>query len=363
MSQLPLGRPSPRSVIHIQPRPPRKRRIPTFERSPQPRPLQLSERDVRILEELESHRCLSADHIRQLCFEHTEPGQGTVAGQLCHPSLVRRRLRQLFDHGLIRRLATVDLPTHSVPPVVYAISHRGADALAEVIARPASASPTTDTSYRTLRHRLRIIDFYLTLRRALRGTDYTLTEWQHEESLRLTTPEGKRRAEKFTHPGLKKKPDDPAPASAYFLPDAYFQLRYRQGDSLAFFLEADLSTERHTVWKHRAKVYHVYDQAGLFRRRFGRERFRVLIVTPSDFRRRNNRRDNILAAIRQSIGDSDLFLAATYDELLPDPAKRMPGVLGAIWRPARKVAPLCSILPRVMTSPATPVRLGQATGG
>jgi hypothetical protein len=69
-------------------------------------------------------------------------------------------------------------------------------------------------------------------------------------------------------------------------------------------------------------------RAGLFLRRFGRENFRLLIVTTPDYKGRSRRR-NILETIRKAVGPSDLFLAITLDQLnaerILQPVWRQPG--------------------------------------
>jgi hypothetical protein len=110
------------------------------------------------------------------------------------------------------------------------------------------------------------------------------------------------------------------------LADGYFELTISADRSFAYFVEIDLSTHSQRTWRDRAKLYTAYadPQAALYRRRFGRQTFRLLIVTKPDYRQRS-RRDNILGSIQDAVGESDLFLATTFDVLNPQTMFR------AIW--------------------------------
>ncbi len=328
MSQLPTGQ--PHLPIHIAPGPgplptkrPRKAKV--HQRASNPTPLRLEDRDVQVLAALATHRFLSGEQLHRLLFR-------------CGGSMVRRRLRALFDHGFIDRVAILGQPSAGFPPFVYVLGKSGQVVLTE---QGTACALETMSAVRLpqLRHRFLLNDFYVTLIEATRGTTHTIERWQAEEALLVHRDEGRGSAEQITDARLSR----PAP----FLPDAFFELRVGNGDSFGFFVEIDLATHSQRVWRHRARLYSVYadERLGLFRRRFGRETFRLLIVTTPDYRGRS-RRDNILGSIRTEVGGTDMFLATTLPEVRSD------RVLASIWH--RADGTTCSLLP--------PVRVVQAGG-
>ena len=276
-----------------------------FKRVSAPASMHLTDRDVAVLEALASHRLLSTVQLQRLVFQ-------------CSESRVCRRLRLLYDHGFVERVSVVAQPSKGVPAFVYVLAKRGTAALADIgVATPRGPSRTGGVEF--VRHRLEVNNFFITLTEAIRGTDYRLADWRHEQALKLPTADGRGRAEVVRHATLAK------PMS--FLPDAYFELQISPDQSLAFFVEIDMATHAQRIWRERARLYTAYanPQLELFSRRFERQTFRLLIVTTPDYRRRS-RCANIVSSILQTVGSSDLFLATTFDQIIPDQ------LFGPIWR-------------------------------
>lgn len=302
------GRKFEREGRHVTLRGSRKKRLC---RSSTPNGLSLTQRDIGVLAALARHRLLSGEQLRRL-----------VLG--CGASRARRRLRALYDHGLVDRVSVVAEPTRNIPPFLYMLSNCGKELLEEQ--GITSSLPTgRDRGLRFVRHRYLVNEFFVTLTEAvgrLQGS-VRLRDWRHEQELKVAGDDGRGEVERVVHPSL------PEPMS--FLPDAYFELEVGPGRSLAYFLEMDLSTHGHRIWRQRARLYTAYSDpmTGLFRRRFGRETFRLLIVTPRDWRGRS-RCDNVLATIVETIGPSDLFLGAPITEVSAS------AVLGGVWRRAGK---------------------------
>lgn len=301
--------------VQVRPRPTRVRpqRAQRLRRRELPRPMHLTQRDVDVLAALAMHRFLSGEQLRRLVFD-------------CSGSRVRRRLRILYDHGFIERISVVAQPTRSIPPFLYTLTNVGADALAE-LGLPAAGGGVNSLSLATVRHRLIVNDVFVAFTEAVRGTRYGIQNWRHEQELKLAGEDGRGRVERLEHPSLS------GPTS--FLPDAYFELSLGDGSSFAFFVEVDLATHSQRVWRERARLYTAYADArtGLFRQRFGRETFRLLIVTTPDYRGRS-RCDNILTAVHQTVGATPLFLATTLDNLRAD------RILGRIWKTAGSQRPV-----------------------
>jgi len=283
----------------------RQEKAKRFKRAAQAKPIQLTDRDVEVLEALAIHRILSGDQLRRLVFQ-------------CSGSRVRRRLRALYDHGYVERVSVVAQPTKNIPPFVYQLTKRGIDALAEMEIATTERG-VNGASPPFVRHKLLINDFFISLHEAVRNTQYRVLDWRHEQDLKIATPDGKGRAEVVRHPSLAQ------PTS--FLPDGYFEIEFAPGRSYAYFVEIDLATHAQRVWRERSRLYTAYadPQLGLFRQRFGRESFRLAIITTPDYRQRS-RCNNILSSIHQTVGASDLFLATPLDHVTGDQ------LLTRVWR-------------------------------
>jgi len=294
----------------------KRRKAPLYRRLPDARSIRLTERDALVLEALRGHRCLSADQLRRLVFR-------------CGASMVRRRLRDLYDHGFVDRVRVAAAPTRGVPPFVYVLTRQGVDVLPDLLSRfrPDLAAAWGQrpqvrgvgaAGLRFVVHRHIVNELHVVLEEAARERGYTV-RWQHEEDLMVVRQGNRQRAETVKDARL--------PKATTFLPDGFFELRTAKGDCYAFFVEVDLSTHPQRVWRERARLYTVYGDpaAGLFRRRFGRETFRLAVITRNDYRQRS-RCDNILRTIRQTVGPSDMFLGTTLGFLTAD------RILGPCWR-------------------------------
>ncbi len=296
----------------------KKAKLKVFSRAKDPKAIVLTERDATALEALWRHRCLSGDQLRRLVFR-------------CGPSMLRRRLRALYDNGLIDRVRVAAMPARGISPFVYVVARGGMEVLPELLARyrPDLAADIDETAgvtalrgagLRFIAHRYMVNETHVTLEEAARQRGYTV-RWLHEEELTIGGVSDKRRAEVVKYPSLREP--------MTFLPDAYFELRTPNGKSFAFFVEIDMANHPQRVWRDRAKLYNAYadPRFGLFRRRFGRETFRLLIVTTPDYRQRS-RCDNILQTIERTIGPTDMFVGVTSDSL--DAAH----ILQPCWRTA-----------------------------
>ena len=337
-------------------RPKAVRRSPYHRLTPAPQ-VQITQRDGIVLAELARHRFLTAEQINRLAF-----GAPTRR--------VRRRLRLLFDADIINRTTVVAQPTHGVPSYLYSLTERGADLIGPDLEMARHVPTRPSRSLRFVAHHVQVCNFYVSLTEALvlrqakqSSADCLepgrILQWQHEWQLKLSQAHGAPRAERVMIP------DQHGQRAVTFLPDAFFELGVAGGDSYFFFFEMDRSTHGQKVWRERALAYTHYarPQHGLFRRRFGdgkRDTFRLLIVTPRDYRGRS-RCNNILSTIEQTVGATSLFLGATLPDIMPpvNPVRsrsperardqipqRSDAILRPIWRqvgnPRR-----CSLLPTV----------------
>lgn len=109
----------------------------------------------------------------------------------------------------------------------------------------------------------------------------------------------------------------PISASVPLIPDGYFEID-ETGTAHPMFLEVDLGTESSTVWKRKVELYLKLALSGEFERQFGKQRFRVLLVFPSERR---------MGAIRRTIAKrTDKLFWFSTEELLNGK-----GLFGSIW--------------------------------
>jgi hypothetical protein len=151
------------------------RPLPRYKRSNNPPPLQLTERDVRLLEHIYRLRLLDRQQLQRL--EFTEGGT----------SAAKRRLTLLYHHGFVdRRYAPRTMPYGS-PRSAYCLDRRGAELLA---ARQGvgvdELNWRRDEAAREaffMSHTLATNDIYVALAAACSSSAYAL-EWMSERTLR-----------------------------------------------------------------------------------------------------------------------------------------------------------------------------------
>lgn len=102
----------------------------------------------------------------------------------------------------------------------------------------------------------------------------------------------------------------PLSATIPLIPDGYFELGSAQGFRPAF-VEVDLGTEAVPIVAKKAQLYLQLAASGEFSQIFGRNQFRVLVITTSDRRLQN---------IRQAIAKltDKIFWFATLDVISPE---------------------------------------------
>ena len=110
---------------------------------------------------------------------------------------------------------------------------------------------------------------------------------------------------------------EPITKNIRLIPDGYIELATPR-EPLAAFLEVDLGHERGPVWKEKPKNYLQLALSGDFERRFGLNRFRVLVLANSDRR---------MHSLRKTVGavTPKLFWFATLG------AVRDQGFFAPVW--------------------------------
>lgn len=104
--------------------------------------------------------------------------------------------------------------------------------------------------------------------------------------------------------------DKPISATMPLIPDGYFELSSRAG-SRAIFVEVDLGTEAVPILARKARLYLQLATSGEFQQLFNRTQFRVLLITTS-----LRRLEHIRAAIA-NVTDK-IFWLGTLDLVAPD---------------------------------------------
>src|SRR5262249_49937021 len=104
---------------------------------------------------------------------------------------------------------------------------------------------------------------------------------------------------------------EPLSASAPIIPDGYWELE-SPSKLYAMFLEVDLATEPLKVWEGKFTAYLRFATTGEFHKRFGRDRFRVLIIT------RSERRTGSLRKLAIKFTEKIFWFATVTSAAVPD---------------------------------------------
>src|SRR5206468_12013041 len=114
---------------------------------------------------------------------------------------------------------------------------------------------------------------------------------------------------------------EPLSASAPIAPDGYFEIESAESIH-PMFLEVDRGTEGQRIWKNKTEHYLRLAISGEFAKRFGHERFRVVVVANS-----KRRVDSIRASIAKQT--TKIFWFTTFESINRD------GFWSSAWvRPA-----------------------------
>jgi hypothetical protein len=251
-------------------------------RATRAKPIQLTRRDIRLLQAIHRYRVLHRGQVADLFF----------AGVDDEGSSARRRLNLLYQHGYLERIPRFVSPPNNNPGPAYRLAHRGAVLLAERADTSLANltywgksedrdSHVSKIGHAYLEHNLTLSDIRLWLEHAAGHAGIGIATWLDYLDLRPSW-----RTERVSvRLGTGSPVEDVAIA-----PDGYFVLLTGQGRG-HFFLEYDRGTE--TIgkqWKRKVLAYTAYLKRGQFHRRYGvdpRAGFRVLTVASSMKRAQN----------------------------------------------------------------------------
>lgn len=269
-------------------------------RAETPKRMQLTERDIAIVEGVHRFRVLRQDQIQQLYF-----GPRNKSG-------AQRRLERLYDHGFLERRFLPVMVGRS--PTLYVLDRRGADLLRaargydELVWYGSSKQLKTDF----LEHTLAINDVLVAVTLACRQLGYELETWHTESQL-------KARIDRVTvHTASGRRESVPV------VPDSFFTV-IAHGRRYPFFLELDRGTMTLARFKTKVQGYTAYYRSGAYQERYGLRSMRVLTVTLGEERLAH------LKAATERVGGREWFWFALLDELRPET------VLGApVWWVAQR---------------------------
>lgn len=254
------------------------------ERTPTGR-LEVSQRDMDLLKTLHRYRFLPTSLLMDRFFTSK--------------SFADRRLRKLYDHGLVDRILRPVAEGRA--ELIYTLGSAGARLLAREKGISTGelkwSKSKRQASTRFLDHELEVNRFHFLLESVVAQTPgYCLEEWLERESL----PQ--------------------APSASRPVPDAYFRLLTPRGTA-HFFLEVDLGNEAaSSVFKKKLSSYRFYIESGCFRQDFKGEFFRVLTTVPNEVRLMT------LKLVAASVGMAIIFGFAIQGDIRTDT------ILGPLWR-------------------------------
>jgi len=246
------------------------RRAKVYQRPEEPPRMRITERDLEILQAVESYRFISGEQTERLIFLKSEKGERKS-------TRCATRLRKMFDNGLLGR---VRWPFHAITlPMVYYLDQGGADLLALRLGierdkirtlTKTEKRPAISRSLLFLAHTLAVNDFriHTTLAGSKKGLEFI--QWINEYELGRDYVD-------IRYKGRTKRQAVQA--------DGYFVIRGRQKQA-HFFLEMDMETTPSKRWAPKVLSLYEYRRRGNYTERFGTRSLRVLCVTPSDSRKR-----------------------------------------------------------------------------
>jgi hypothetical protein len=265
-----------------------------------PESIRLSRRDLAILAALHASRYLNAPQIQALFWQASKGGEW---GRL---KACQRRLRQLNQRHLVRRIELPVKRGEGPKPYIYALDQAGAQLLAgelgldprEIEWQPKDA----EENYPFLEHTLATNDLRIAFTLAAQTHQGELERWVGEKELKS---EGMKEYVTVTGPQGKSQ-------KVALIPDGYFVLRLGEKRG-HFFLEVDRRTVtvEPSVWERRGWVkkvsaYLAYYQDGHYQARFGTRSLRVLTVTTGE------RRLAHLKGVTETAGAKALFWFTTF---------------------------------------------------
>jgi hypothetical protein len=264
------------------------KRLPRYRRASTPPAMQLTARDIRIVNWVYEMRFATREQIERLEFSPSTA------------SYCKRRLSLLFHHGYLSRTFIHAPGSFGSAKAIYCLAGKGMRLLAHEL--------KTDIDWRQadnrrelyfLQHTLAGNDFrtYVTMASAQRGLSL---DWTDERTLKRG--EMKDYVADPRHSGQKLA----------VIPDGYFRLTGPQGTT-AFALELDRGTVEEKPFKTKIRALGEWKLSGQYAKRFGTESLRVLfVVAPNE---RDPHRVGRIKRWSEAEGARSLFWFAAIEDI------------------------------------------------
>lgn len=279
-------------------------------------PMILQDRDVEILKALHEYRFLTTTQVADLFF--------------CSKSKALRRLRQLYDNGLVARIFRPVVVGSA--EIIYCLDSYGVSVLTQHLGIDREDIDWSRRSFTRLKslfldHALEVNRFRIALCLAVRDDPGSgLLDWKYDNELQTKNEKGILISDKVTDPDNRTK-------KIRVTPDAFFGLSTPRGRAY-FFLEADLGTEDNYQFKKKMQGYLRYYMDGHYQSKYGHNAFRVLTTTTA------KRLPNLVRTTQKAVIDKRLqtmFYFADREHIAPE------GILNQIWRAADEPETVTSI--------------------
>jgi hypothetical protein len=254
--------------------------------------MRLEERDRELLCDLFLHRAMARGQIQALYFS----------------SLGRcnARMRQLFDHGFVRRYYHPAAPygaqaVYLVGKSVIPIVARRLEMELPEVARQARSSRTPTF----IEHTLAIVDVRIAFAKAVKeNPEFEMERW-------LGEPLCRHEYEIRSEGGAWKK--------EVFKPDAFIRLHRKDtgehsNEYLNYFVEVDLGHTSSRQFLEKAWMYQRYRESGLFKATYGCDEFSLLVVTIGK-RRLQNLKSLVENSLVENSSGRVPFQLTTFDSL------------------------------------------------
>jgi hypothetical protein len=234
----------------------RKRNV----RDSAPPPMELTGRDMQIIEAVYQYRLLRQDQLHTLFF-----GASKAASQ--------RRLALLYHHGFLDRTFLSVRASYLLSPAIYLIDKRGIELLRGELGYEIARWQSEDKriGQQFLEHTLAVNDVRVAITLAARQLGYELLTWKSEAELKVD----------FDRVPLKDAFGKKQAVS--LIPDGYFVLDTPLGKA-HFFLELDRGTMTTKRFAAKIAAYTTYYRSGAYEQRYKTRSLRVLTVTLSEGR-------------------------------------------------------------------------------
>lgn len=274
---------------------------------------------MAVLEAIFTARYMTAPQIQALFWRDHR------GGQFGRRKACQRRMRQLYTHGLVRRIEPLIRYTEGKQSLIYALDQGGAHLLidelgidpVDIDCKPQSA----EENYPFLQHLLDTTEVRIAFTHACEYTGVQLEFWRTEREIKS---EGMSDVVQLTDPEGKKH-------KAAVVPDATFCLINREGKQAFFALEIDRRTV--TVnpskwekrgWARKVRTYTAYFESDAYHQRYGEYVAQVLTITTGEKRLAHLKEATEAAGGGKRFWYTTFALATNPDQLLT----------GQIWQRA-----------------------------